>query len=118
MEDWRELPLFRRDDPPTSKMGAQDVRVRQGSQIARLLHTYAMFPDGLTNEEAGFHSGLAAKPGCCYWHRCSDLLALGLVEETGDTRLASTGSLQRVLRISDAGWNAHGKLRMDEARRG
>lgn len=114
--DWKDTPLFRAADPETSRQGAKDVRVRQGTQIARLLHTYAMHPSGLTNEEAGFHSGLAAKPGCCYWHRCSDLLAAGLVEDTGLTREATTGSLQRVLRITDAGWDTYGKLRMDEAR--
>lgn len=97
---------FRSDDPWTSEQGAKDVAVRKGSQQARLLIEYARqenWTRGLTSEEAGNASGLSANPRCCYWKRCSELAVLGLIEDTGEARLSSAGSPQRVFRISMSG---------------
>ena len=112
----QEMPLFRAADPSTSAAGAGAIRLRRGTQAAQLLAVYAANLNGLTNEEAGTLSGLAAKPGCGYWKRCSDLLNAGLIEDTGIVREASTGSYQRVLAVTNKGLEAYGKLRMDAAR--
>ena len=97
-----DLPLFRNADPITSRDGAKDVAPRRGSQQAQLLAVYRN-QLGLTDEEAGVKSGLAQKPKCCYWKRCSELRAKGLIEATGDTRLSSAGSSMQVCRLSAKG---------------
>lgn len=97
-----DLPLFRSADPITSRQGARDVLPRRDSQQGQLLAVYRNQP-GLTDEEAGQLSGLAQKPKCCYWKRCSELRAKGLIEDTGDTRFSSAGSAMRVCRITQRG---------------
>jgi hypothetical protein len=100
-----DLPLFRSADPITSVLGAGDVKPRRGSQQALLLAEYA-HRDGLTDEEAGLFSGLLSRPKCCYWKRCSELRAKGLIAVTGETRLSSAGSAMQVCAITEAGRNA------------
>jgi hypothetical protein len=100
-----DLPLFRKEDPITSVLGAGDVKPRRGSQQALLLAEYA-YRDGLTDEEAGLFSGLLSRPKCCYWKRCSELRAKGLIAVTGETRLSSAGSAMQVCAITEAGRNA------------
>jgi hypothetical protein len=100
-----DLPLFRSADPITSVLGAGDVKPRRGSQQALLLAEYA-YRDGLTDEEAGLFSGLLSRPKCCYWKRCSELRAKGLIAVTGETRLSSAGSAMQVCAITEAGRNA------------
>ena len=100
-----DLPLFRKEDPITSVLGAGDVKPRRGSQQALLLAEYA-FRDGLTDEEAGLFSGLFSRPKCCYWKRCSELRAKGLIVPTGETRLSSAGSAMQVCAITPAGKEA------------
>ena len=97
-----DLPLFRKDDPITSAMGARDVKPRRGSQQALLLAEYAN-RDGLTDEEAGLFSGLLSRPKCCYWKRCSELRAGGFIAATADTRTSSAGSEMMVCTITDKG---------------
>jgi hypothetical protein len=113
-----ELPLFRAQDTPTSRAGAQHVRLRLKSQQALLLAVYA-YPqaiNGLTDEEAGYLSGLAEQPRCCYWKRCSELRHKGLIRDTGRTREGSSGSYMMLCEITDAGLAEFGRLRMEEAR--
>jgi hypothetical protein len=100
-----DLPLFRSADPITSVLGAGDVKPRRGSQQALLLAEYA-HRDGLTDEEAGLFSGLLSRPKCCYWKRCSELRAKGLIVPTGETRLSSAGSAMQVCAITPAGKEA------------
>jgi hypothetical protein len=100
---FNDLPLFRSADPITSVLGAGDVKPRTGSQQALLLSEYQH--GGLTDEEAGMASGLAQKPKCCYWKRCSELRAKGLIVPTGETRLSSAGSAMQVCVITEAGRN-------------
>jgi hypothetical protein len=100
-----DLPLFRNADPTTSVLGAGDVKPRRGSQQALLLAEYA-HRDGLTDEEAGLFSGLLSRPKCCYWKRCSELRAKGLIVPTGETRLSSAGSAMQVCAITTAGKEA------------
>lgn len=99
------VPAARTADPPTSNDGIRDVLPRAGSQQHRLLVAYAARPLGLTNEEAAAAAGLRVV-GCCYWKRCAELFAAGLVEDTLQTRIAETGSEQRVLAITAKGQRA------------
>ena len=95
-------PMVRQTDPETSRTAAKNARVRVGSQQWQLLAAYGQHVD-LTADEAGVITQLASKPGCCYWHRVSDLLKHGYLETTGAQRVARSGELQRVNRITDKG---------------
>lgn len=99
----------RHTDPPTSHAAAQSraLRVRAGSQCAALLAAYADAGDyGLTNDGAGVLTGLASRPGCCYWKRCGELLDAGFIAATDDTRTSRAGEAQRVCVITPAGLRA------------
>lgn len=98
----------RREDSATSGAGAKAMTVRAGSQRALILGQYFM-SENLTDEEAGRLSGLDRKPKCCYWKRCSELRQAGYIEATGETRLAGTGVLQQVCRITPKGVQALGE---------
>jgi hypothetical protein len=99
-----DLPLFRSADPITSVEGAKDVKPRRTSQAMLLLAEY--LKGGLTDEEAGMASGLALKPKCCYWKRCSELRAGGFIIPTGETRLSTAGSSMQVCEITEVGEEA------------
>jgi hypothetical protein len=102
MANFDDLPLFRNTDPDTSREGAKQVKPRRGSQQWVLLQAFAEAVD-LTDEEAGERTGLAHKPKCCYWKRCSELRHAGLIVDTGERRDSSAGSPQMVCRITPAG---------------
>lgn len=98
--------LHRNDDHATSIQGARDVARRAPTQKLRLLVAYrAAGRVGLTAEQAGINSGLAARPLCCYWHRCTDLRDEGWIApvEPYETRKASAGRHQMVCAITDDG---------------
>jgi hypothetical protein len=99
-----DLPLFRSADPITSVLGGGNVKPRRTSQAMLLLAEY--LHGGMTDEEAGMASGLALKPKCCYWKRCSELRAMGLIIPTGETRLSSAGSAMQVCEITQEGEKA------------
>jgi hypothetical protein len=99
-----DLPLFRSADPITSVLGAGEVKPRRRSQAMLLLAEYLQ--GGMTDEEAGMASGLALKPKCCYWKRCSELRAMGLIIPTGETRLSTAGSAMQVCEITEEGEKA------------
>lgn len=99
-----DLPLFRSADPITSVKAGGDVKPRRATQAMLLLAEYQH--GGLTDEEAGTASGLALKPKCCYWKRCSELRAGGLIIPTGETRLSSAGSAMQVCEITEEGRQA------------
>jgi len=102
-----ENHLTRRDDPPTSKAGAKSVKIRATSQMAQLLVTYLMAFDRfkLTDDQAAEASGLLSKAGCCWWKRCSDLRALGLIESVGTGVSPLTGEERMTCEITQAGMN-------------
>lgn len=93
----------RKSDPHTSKAAGASAAMRAGSQKHILLQAYADLTAGLTDEEAGHNSGLARKPKCCYWKRCSELRQAGLIAVTGETRASSVGEQQQVCAITEAG---------------
>jgi hypothetical protein len=97
------------NDTETSKAGAKAIKIRAGSQRELLLGQYFMCGE-LTDEEAGRLSGLDRRPKCGYWKRCSELRQAGYIAPTGEMRLAGTGALQQVCKITEAGLNALGPL--------
>ena len=100
-----EPPMARNTDPATSHNGARSVTIRKNSQKHELLAVFARTEHrftGLTSWDAGELSGLADRPGCCYWKRISELAADGYLEPIG-TRRVATGEEQRVYRITDKG---------------
>jgi hypothetical protein len=101
---FNDLPLFRSTDPATSRQGAQDVLPRRDSQQGQLLRVYGENRIyGLTDEQAGDLSGLAQKPKCCYWKRCSELRQKGLIEDTGQEAMSSAGSSMMICRLTEKG---------------
>lgn len=102
-----DLPLFapivRDADPMTSKLAARDVLARAGTQQAKLLRAFDRYRAGLTAAEAGECADLAHTG---YWKRVSELERIGLLEDTGTTRVGPAGSRQRVLRITGRGVEA------------
>lgn len=96
----------RNTDPNTSKASAGSIAMRAGSQRHTILKAYQNALDGLTDEQAGIQSGLAAKPKCCYWKRCSELRQAGYITVTGLTRASSVGEQQQVCVITQKGRDA------------
>lgn len=99
------VPAARDTDPSTSNDGIHSVMPRAGSQQHRLLLAYGSRPMGLIAEDAAEIAGLN-RVGVSYWKRIGELLHAGLLEDTFQTRIASTGSEQRVLAVSDKGKRA------------
>ena len=104
--------LARITDPPTSHRAGRSIRDREGDTIrpgthrAAMLAAYAAAPDGLADHEAAQVAGLY-RAHVCYWHRATDLLHLGSLEETGRTVVnPDTGRARRVLRITATGCDA------------
>ena len=96
------IPMFRNSDPATSKKAAVGASKRAPSQQTVLLKAYRG-GRGLTDEEAGVITGLAFKPKCCYWKRCSELRTMGFIVTTGDFAKSSAGELQRICKITALG---------------
>jgi hypothetical protein len=101
-----KMLAYRHKNPVTSRQGDKDNRLRRSSQQFRCLQIYGRYPNiGCTNEEVGFLSGLD-ESNACYWKRCSELRALGFIEDTGKYELARSGSRQMVCRITELGISA------------
>ena len=103
-----DSPAVRATDPETSHHGAQDVRVRAGSQKAMLLRGYFVRPEGLTATEAAVEAGISLTS--CYWKRCSELRQGGYIAPLSDddgatvTRVSPvSGSRQEVNVITSKG---------------
>lgn len=93
MEARNTTPSARTRDPWTSHVAAGSVQSAAVTHRETLLKVYADNPDGLTDEEA---CNLAGIPSA--WRRCSELRALGLIEDTGRSRPQSSGRHGRVCR--------------------
>ena len=110
--------LVRRTDPPTAKRAAEDTAAREGcvltpgSHRARILEAYSN-GQHMTDWEAAELCDLK-RPGVCYWHRAGDLLAVGYLEDTGETRVnPDTGKARRVMVITASGIAALARLRCE-----
>lgn len=97
-----EPPRTRTGDYETSNEGAVKVATRAGAQKLELLKSFDVLGD-LTDEEAAISAGL---PHTCYWKRCGELRAAGLIEFTGDTRVGVAGVRRRVSVITERGRSA------------
>lgn len=94
------IPSARDSDVLTSHKGADDIKPRRRTQAGRLYDAFVgAGPNGLTSYEAAEIAGLLT-PGCCFWHRVTDLAKLGMVVKTGELRMTPTGSEQTVYRVS------------------
>lgn len=93
----------RHTDPPTSHQATEEIRVKAGSQRAKLLAVYADYPmRGLTDDEAQqFAVGVSERS--CYWKRCSELRDGGYITDTGETRAGVAGPQRMVCRITEKG---------------
>lgn len=99
----------RSTDPDTSR-AAEPVRIKAGTQRARLLAAFAVHEigraihetPGLTDEQAMLCAeGVAYTSE--YAKRCSELREGGFIEPTGETRIGAAGAQRIVSRITDKG---------------
>lgn len=105
LDETPSVNLSRTDDPSTSASSAKSVRT--GSQKSLLLVEYSGATDGLTDEEAAEMAGLIDRPGCCWWHRSSDLRDEGKIVDTGEIRISPrTGEERMVCIITEEGRQA------------
>ena len=89
----------RTNDYATSIAGASSVRMRAGSQKAKLL---AAFVSGdHTDEQAAVVAGLSVRS--CFWKRCGELRDLELIAFTGEQRTGSAGVPCGVSAMTPAG---------------
>lgn len=104
----RTIPS-RRSDPDISR-AAEPVKVRAGTQRARLLKAFAVHEigraihegPGLTDEQAMLCAeGVAYTSE--YAKRCSELREGGFIVPTGETRAGAAGAQRIVSRITDKG---------------
>lgn len=100
----------RHTDPGTSHAAAHANRAARGTHQRMMLDAFmgARLTAGLTDHEAATAAGLN-QPGICWWHRASDLRALGFIEwvthpdGTRWTRRGVNGVSVGVSRITEAG---------------
>jgi hypothetical protein len=111
IDDLGDVIPSRSTDPDTSHVATAEIRVKAGSQRARLLAAFhdvdvrinlSGLHEGLTDEEAmGYAIGVS--PGSEYAKRCSELREGGFIEPTGETRAGSAGPQRIVSRITPKG---------------
>jgi hypothetical protein len=93
----------RTTDPRTSHAAAESIKVRAGTQRARLLETFGRWPDdGLTDEQA-MERSQGVRADSEYAKRCSELRAAGLIRDTGRDRKGGSGLDRIVSEITEAG---------------
>jgi len=95
---------WRATDPDTARMAAGFVTAKATTARVRLMEAHALWPQGLTDEEAADVAGLVLTSE--YATRCSELHRMGFLEDTGVTRSGRAGAERMVRRISTAGLNA------------
>lgn len=94
----------RATDPATSHAATKTIRLRAGTQRARLLEAFALEAAGfgLTDEEAAdLADGVPYRSE--FAKRCSELREAGWIETTGTTRKGVAGHDRIVSKITDAG---------------
>lgn len=101
----RTIPA-RSTDPGTSHAATEEIKVRAGTQRARLLAEFATAhragENGLTDEQA-MECAIGVSPLSEYAKRCSELREAGFIEPTGETRRGASGMERIVSRITDKG---------------
>lgn len=89
-------------DPETSHKAETEIKVRAGTQRARLLRAFSCMVHGLTDEQAAIYA-VGVSTFSEYAKRCSELREGGFIEPTGETRPGSAGPRRIVSRITDKG---------------
>lgn len=97
----------RTSDPDTSRVAERVVKIKAGTQRARLLEGFARAQwnwdsDGATDEEA-MEMAVGVSATSEYAKRCSELREGGFIEPTGETRLGAAGTPRIVSRITAKG---------------
>lgn len=97
-----DIPGARTSDPDTSHAAAAEIKVKAGTQRARLLVAFNRAV-GLTDEEAMYETLGVVSPTSEYSKRCSELREGGFIEPTGETRPGRAGPQRIVSRITEKG---------------
>jgi predicted ArsR family transcriptional regulator len=92
------LPLFRRNDPVTSKLAGVAAREFKGDHERRILEALDQGPG--TKDEIAGRCGLTEQQVA---RRMHGLARAGLVETTGATRPSASGRPERVWRSTSNG---------------
>ena len=100
----RDHGQARRTDPDTSQQAALAVRPNTARWF--LLSAHAVYPEGLTDEEAASSAGLSLTSE--YATRCSELERAGLLVNTDAVRTGDAGMGRMVRRITNEGLEAIG----------
>jgi len=95
---------YRVTDPDTARMAASFVTAKATTARVRLMEAHALWPQGLTDEEAADVAGLVLTSE--YATRCSELLRMGFLADTGQRRSGRAGADRMVRAITTAGLNA------------
>jgi hypothetical protein len=100
----------RSTDPVTSHAAAREIRVKAGTQRARLLEAFAQADQneyhshgGSLTDEQAMERAHAVSPLSEFSKRCSELRQGGFIEPTGETRAGSAGPQRIVSRITGKG---------------
>lgn len=99
----------RATDPDTSHAAAKEIKVKAGSQRAKLLSAFwwadsrDRYSGSLTDEQAMDLNRGGVSPTSEYAKRCSELREGGFIEPTGETRAGSAGPQRIVSRITAKG---------------
>lgn len=116
MKNFENIPRARKTDPETSKAAAKTVNE---SQCLSMLRAFLWYPKaGLTDEEAAEQANLDELHGACWWHRASDLRALGYIEWLRDDkgnivkRMGESGRYRGVSVITKTGTKYAERMRL------
>lgn len=90
-----ECRKARATDPTTAHDAA--AKVKPTSARGKLLAAHRLFPNGLTDREAAWHAGLSLASE--YATRCSELVRLGLLRSTEETRPDPDTKQARIVRV-------------------
>ena len=96
----------RASDPDTSKIAAQLIRAKATSARVLLLEAHAtkgVVMDGLIDEQAAELGGVSLASE--YATRCSELVRMGCLVDTGKTRLGRAGAARMVRKITPFGFS-------------
>lgn len=98
---WDNMPPRARADGPATSAAAAASLPRMTDSHVLLLHAYwGAGPAGLTDEQAADRAGVPVRS--CWWKRCGELRALGVIVETGETRAGGAGRQRIVCRAAGA----------------
>jgi len=92
---------FRNTDKPSSRIAAEEIKIRANSARHKLLMAHYSNRNGYTDEEAAIHAGLPLTSE--YATRCSELERAGLIASMPTHRTGLSGQLRVVRRITVKG---------------